>query len=266
MRKMFETVECNLQTPEDDKGSDTISDPQMFEAVECKVEPHEENTGFDTVPDPQMFEAVQCKAEPHEDNTESDTVPEPEFFEGVECKVEPLEDDTRSDSPSEPQDFVFVTVKTEPSQVSTADTSLDVFEVQHNMKFLFLCLSYYFLHVSASATKGADSTKTGGGAASHPSPALPSVTGRKQKSIIHSQARKIILNVAYCCDLEKQKKQLIFPLNEPLKRAAVYTGRTVESLLELRESPAADAGGSSPMPIPNKKRVFATPSSGVTEA
>ncbi|XP_046984008.1 uncharacterized protein LOC124554026 [Schistocerca americana] len=233
---MFETVECNMQTPEDDKGSDTISDPQMFEAVECKVEPHEENTGFDTVPDPQMFEAVQCKAEPHEDNTESDTVPEPEFFEGVECKVEPLEDDTRSDSPSEPQDFVFVTVKTEPSQAS------------------------------ASATKGADSTKTGGGAASHPSPALPSVTGRKQKSIIHSQARKIILNVAYCCDLEKQKKQLIFPLNEPLKRAAVYTGRTVESLLELRESPAADAGGGSPMPVPNKKRVFATPSSGVTEA
>ncbi|XP_049769356.1 uncharacterized protein LOC126108155 [Schistocerca cancellata] len=234
--EMFETVECNLQSPEDDKGSDVISDPQMFEAVECKVEPHEENTGFDTVPDPQMFEAVQCKAEPHEDNTESDRVPEPEFFEGVECKVEPREDDTRSDSPSEPEDFVFVTVKTEPSQESTANTSLDVFEA------------------SASATEGAVSTKTGGGAAPHPSPALPSVTGRKQKAIIHSQARKIILNVAYCCDLEKQKKQLIFPLNEPLKRAAVYTGRTVESLLELRESPAADAGGSSPTPVPNKKR------------
>lgn len=160
------------------------------------------------------------------------------MFEAVEIKVEPPEDDTRSGTVSEAQIFEFLAVKTEPCKENPESTKEDSLELQ----------------APAPTAKGAKSRKTGDDAAPHSSSAAPAARGQKSKATIPRQARKLILNVAECCEVEKKTKLLLHPLSEPLKRAAEYVGRSVEELAEVRLAASAGSAEESAGPTPRKKR------------
>ena len=69
---------------------------------------------------------------------------------------------------------------------------------------------------------------------------------------IHSEGRKIISQVANCCDMEKDNKELLFPLNMSLKRAAAYTGKSVATIKRIKKFSTSNPGKSPS--TPGKKR------------
>ncbi|XP_067013965.2 uncharacterized protein [Anabrus simplex] len=64
----------------------------------------------------------------------------------------------------------------------------------------------------------------------------------KRPRAIHRDGRRIIAQIAECCDLEKEKKQLLVPLNKSIERVAAYTGKSVATIKRIRAFSASHPG------------------------
>ncbi|KAJ4446547.1 hypothetical protein ANN_13243 [Periplaneta americana] len=58
---------------------------------------------------------------------------------------------------------------------------------------------------------------------------------RKSRATFHSESRKIIAKVAEYCDIEKDNKMLLFPLNQSLKRVAVYMAKSISTIKKIEQ-------------------------------